>query len=66
MICRKELIRQAKRRDATSSLKAPNLRLRRLLAGLARHYDRQPTDQLRGDDLDDCKQEGPVVKFKVG
>ena len=67
VICSKELIRQAKRKGGTASLKAPIYNYPAYwLNSPGTYYWQAYRINCEGDDLDDCKQEGPVVKFKVG
>ena len=67
MIGSKELIRQAKRSGGTASLKAPIYNFDAYwLNSPGTYYWQAYRINCEGDDLDDCKPEGQVVKFRVG
>ena len=67
LICSDELIHQMKKKGSTASLKAPFFNYPEFwLNSPGTYYWQAYRINCEGDDLDDCKQEGAITKFKVG
>ena len=66
LICHKEMIKQARKRDGRFSVKAEFFDFPTFWLNSPGTYYWQAHRIACEGDLSDCRQEGPVVKFKVG
>ena len=66
LICHKEMIKQARKRDGKYQVKADFFDFAGFWLNTPGTYYWQAHRIACEGDLSDCRQEGPVVKFKVG
>ena len=67
LICNKEAIKRAKKRSGRFSVKLPFFDFPEFwLNSPGTYYWQAHRIACEGGDISDCRQEGPIVKFKVG